>query len=46
MKNNQFEEEELVNKKIKELETNEELIIKTKAEWIKKSLVNKLKYET
>ena len=33
------------NKKIKELETNEELLIKTKAEWIKKALVNKLKYE-
>ena len=28
-------------KKIKKLETNQELIIKTKADWVNKALVNK-----
>ena len=32
-------------KKIKKLVTNQELIIKTKAEWVNKALVNKLDYE-
>ncbi len=32
-------------KKIKKLETNQELIIKTKADWVNKALVNKSDYE-
>ena len=32
-------------KKVKKLETNQELIIKTKADWVNKALVNKLDYE-
>ena len=32
-------------KKVKKLETNQELIIKTKAEWVNKALVNKSDYE-
>ena len=32
-------------KKVKKLETNQELIIKTKADWINKALVNKSDYE-
>ena len=32
-------------KKVKKLETNQELIIKTKADWVNKALVNKSDYE-
>jgi len=32
-------------KKIKKLETNQELIIKTKADWVNKALINKSNYE-
>jgi len=32
-------------KKVKKLETNQELIIKTKTEWINKALVDKSQYE-
>ena len=32
-------------KKVKKLEINQELIIKTKADWVNKALVNKSDYE-
>jgi hypothetical protein len=32
-------------KKVKKLETNQELIIKTKADWVNKALINKSDYE-
>ena len=34
-----------LNKKVNKLGDNQELIIKTKAEWVNKSLVNKSDYE-